>query len=133
MTLLDAVQSLGIIELAATSSITIRSVRSEQMAVFTVALLLPLLDASLSEECCGGSLRFWPDQNRLVEGGIPLQDQIRELQESHLFGNLDAIHLIAIEGAAAELWIVETHAGSHEERSAWMRSVIGLEGRTPID
>ena len=132
MTLLDAVRSLGIIELAATSWITIRSVQSEHIAVFTVALLLPLWDAKLSEELRGGSLRFWPDQKRLVEDGIPVQDQILELQESHLFGNLDSIHLMAIEGESAALWIVETHAGSHEERSTWMRSVIGMEGRTPI-
>src|SRR6267154_367838 len=93
MTLLDAVRSLGIIELAATSWITIRSVQSEHIAVFTVALLLPLWDAKLSEELRGGSLRFCPDQKRLVEDGIPVQDQIIELQESHLFGNLDSIHL----------------------------------------
>ena len=88
MTLLDAVRSLGIMELSATSWIAIRPMQTQHLAVFTVALLLPFLDTALSEEFCAGPLRFWPDQQRFLENGIPIQDQILELQESRVFGNL---------------------------------------------
>jgi hypothetical protein len=72
------------------------------------------------------------DQKRLLENGIPIQDQILELHESHLFGNLGSTYLMAIEGEAGALWVIETHAGSHEERFTWLRSVITMEGRSPI-
>ena len=88
MTRLVAVRSLGIMELSATSWIAIRPMQTQHLAVFTVALLLPFLDTALSEEFCAGPLRFWPDQQRFLENGIPIQDQILELQESRVFGNL---------------------------------------------
>ena len=132
MTLLEAVRSLGMLELAATSWIAIRSAQTEHLAVFTVALLLPFLDTSLSEEFRAGQRRFWPDQKRFLDNGIPIQDQIVELRESYLFGNLGSTYLMAIEGEAAALWIIETHAGSREERLGWLRSVITMEGRSPI-
>jgi hypothetical protein len=131
MTLLDAVESLGMIELPAVSWINIRPGATQHMVVFTIALLLPLTDLGLSQEFRGGQPRSWPDQLRLIDNTIPIEDQIREVHLTQALGNLSWVHLSAIEGEARDLWIVETHAGSDHERLAWLRSIIALEGRTP--
>ena len=132
MTLLGAVHSLGIIELAAVSWINVRPLQSRHVAVFTVALLLPLTDPTLSKELCSGPPRFWPDQKRLLDSKVPIQEQISELQQTQLLGNLAFTYLAAIENEGAALWLIKTHAGSDEERTDWLRSVIAMEGRVPL-
>jgi hypothetical protein len=131
MTLLGAVQSLGIVESAALSWISIRQVGARYVAVFTMALLLPFADPELPTELAAGGPRFWPDQVRLLDSEPPIRDQIRELESSRLLGDLDSVYLRPVEGEARPLWIIETHAGSREERAEWLRSVIEMEGRNP--
>jgi hypothetical protein len=131
MTLVDAVQSLGIIELPAVSWINIRPGRRNHVVVFTIAIVLPLADLALPEEFRAGEPRSWPDRRRLLEAGIPIEDQIRELHLTHMLGNLAWVYLAAIEGEAYGLWIIETHAGSRQERLDWLQSIIALEGRSP--
>jgi len=131
MTLLAAVHSLGLIELAAVSWINVHPVQTGHVAVFTVALLLPLPDPFLSEELCAGEPRLWPDQRRLLESRIPMQDQIAEVQRMQLLGNLTFNYLMPNENEADALWIIKTHSGSGEERTAWLESVIAMEGRRP--
>src|SRR5262245_56293009 len=131
MTLLEAAESLGTVALAAISSIAIRPIGSQYAARFTIALLIPLRDPKLPEHLRTGPVRFWPDQRRLLESRLPMQDQITELHVSGIVGNLDAVHLKPND--TPELWVIETHAGSREERLAWMRSVIEIEGRSPLD
>ena len=124
MSLLEAVQSLGIIELAAVSWINIYPAPRGHVAVFTIALVLPFLDPALSDEFYFTRPRFWPDQTRAIDSTIPIDAQIRELQHSGILGNLEAVRLIGH-------WLIETHAGSPVERSDWLASVIAMEGRSP--
>jgi hypothetical protein len=129
MTLLGAVQSLGMVEIATVSWINIRPTGAQHVAIFSLALLLPLADPLLAEELRRGPPRFWPDQERLLESSISIPDQIQELHFSKILGNLDFAHVAATEGDASAIWIIETHAGSDEERNTWLRSVMALEGR----
>src|SRR5262245_11960092 len=132
MTLTEAVRSLGLVELITVSWINVLSIKMQHQAVFTMALLLPLLDPTLPDEFRTGELRFLPDQRRLLDSPVPMRDQIEELQVARLLGNIISIYLKPIDGTAAGLWIIETHAGSPKERLAWLASVIIMEGRTPI-
>ena len=132
MTLLDAVQSLGIVESAAVSWINIRPVEPGSVALFTIALMLPFSDPDLPAEFTSGYSRFWPDQIRLLDREPSIEEQIIELEGTGLLGELDSVYLAAVEGEAHALWIIETHAGSPEERSDWVRSVIAMEGRIPF-
>ena len=130
MTLLQAVQSLSLVEAAAASWITIRPAGGQTVAVFTVALLLPFADPCLPKEFAGET-RLWPDQIRVLDKEPRIEDQIDELEAAGLLGELDSVYLGAVESGAHPLWIIETHAGSPEERTAWLKSVIELEGRMP--
>src|SRR5258708_28950780 len=107
MTLLDAVQSLGIVELASVSWINTRQVGPQHAAQFTLAILLPFNDPLLPEELRRGPPRFWPDQKRLLDSPISIQDQIQELHISKILGNLESVYVAAIEGEAAAIWIIE--------------------------
>jgi hypothetical protein len=124
VTLLEAVHSLGIVELAAVSWINIYPAPRGHIAAFTIALVLPFLDPALSDEFHQPVPRFWPDQHRLLNSPQPIGDQIREVQSSGVLGNVEAVRLIGH-------WLIETHAGSLEERSDWLASVIVMEGRSP--
>ena len=127
MTLLEAVQSLALLELAAVSWIHI-DLRDEQpLAVFMIALQLPFVDPALSEELRTGPVRMWPDQKRVLVNDIPVEDQIMELHRTRLLGNLTWFYMTPAEGESGR-WIIKTHAGTREERLAWMRMVIDMEG-----
>jgi hypothetical protein len=132
VTLLGAVQSLGIVEIAAVSWINIRQMGALHVAMFTSALLLPFSDPLLTEEFRRGPPRYWPDQKRLLESPIPIQDQIQELHVSRILGNLESVY-VPPEGVARAIWMTETHAGSSEERDIWLRSVIAMEGRAVVE
>src|SRR5713226_3429268 len=131
MTLVEAVQSLGIFELTAVSWINVIPTGSGHVAVCTVALLLPFNDIRLSEEFRAGERRFWRDQKRRLESGIPIQDQISELQHTRLLGNLAFLYLMPIHGQTSPMWAIKTHAGSEAERLEWITSIIAMEGRSP--
>ena len=128
MTLLEAVQSLAILGMAAVSWIKVGRLDEQVLAVFTIALQLPFFDPSLPEELRTGSKRMWPDQKRIIEREIPVEDQIMELHKTRLLGNLAWVRRAATAGASSGLWIIETHAGTREERLAWVRLVIEMEG-----
>ena len=128
MTLLEAVQSLGILEMAAVSWINLVALDEQIRAVFIIALQLPFIDPALPEELRAGPTRMWPDQERIIESAVPIEDQIMELHKTRLLGNLAWVRRAATEGASSGLWIIETHAGTREERLAWMRMVIDMEG-----
>jgi len=130
MTLLEAVESLGIVEVAAVSSMNIRPIEAIHIVRFTMALLLPFSDPALPEYLRAGPVRLWPDQERLLDSPRPIQSQLHELQASGLLGNLAVVHVSPKN--APMLRVIETHAGSREERLSWLRSVIRLEGRTPV-
>ena len=112
MTLLEAVESLGLIEVNAISWIYIIRVHTRHMAVFTIAYLLPFLDADLSDEFRAGDLRLWKDRRRLLESKIPIEVQILELHRTRTFGNLALIDRTSPERAAPVLWSIRTHCGN---------------------
>ena len=131
MTLLEAAQSLQIVELAGVSWINIHSGNVLTIAEFTIALLLPFGDPSLSTEFRGGGFRFWQDQTRLLESPRSVRDQIIELHESGVLGDLAFTCRRPAEQHSAGLWMIKTHAGHELERRIWLRAVIAMEGRRP--
>ena len=131
MTLLEAVESLALIELNAVSCIHVVRLRSHHVAFFTIALLLPFLNTDLSDEFRAGEPRLWPDQARLLESEAPIEDQILELHRTRALGNLSQVYLQPTKRVAHELWIIETHCGTDQERLRWMEAVIAVEGRSP--
>ena len=128
MTLLEAVQSLALLELAAVSWIHIDLRDERTLAVFMIALQLPFVDPALPEELRTGPVRMWPDQKRILVNEVPVEDQIMELHRTRLLGNLEWSYLAPAEGQSAGLWIVKTHAGTREERLAWIKMLIEIEG-----
>jgi hypothetical protein len=132
MTLLEAVKSLGLIEIGAVSFIQVVPLRSHQYtAYFTIALLLPFLDPELPEEFRVGERRFWPDQVRLLESHTPIEDQIVQLHKTRTLGNLSRVYLGATTRSERDLWIIKTHCGTDQERLMWTEAVIEAEGRFP--
>jgi hypothetical protein len=127
MTLLEAAQSLQLIELAAVSWINILSSDTHHIAQFTMALLLPFMDPALSVEFRGGLFRFWPDRTRLLDSPFSIRQQIQDLHESGVLGDLAFAYR-----RTAGLWIVKTHAGYELERRIWLSDVIAMEGRSPV-
>lgn len=131
MTLLEAVASLELMEQTAVSWITLIPTNSHHMALFTIAFVLPIPDATSADEYRVDSPRFWPHQKRLLESGIPIKDQIIKLHQTGMLGNLASVYRPPREGKTHGLWIIETHAGSDYERLTWIETVIPLEGRPP--
>jgi hypothetical protein len=131
MTLLEAVESLALIEVNAVSYIHIVPFRSQYVAVFTISILLPFVNTDLSDEFRCGEPRFWRDQARWLESTAPIEDQILELHRSRTLGNLSRVYLKPAKTSAGELWIIETHCGTDQERLTWMEAVIAMEGRSP--
>ena len=123
------VQTLGIMEMTSVSWINICAVGAKYLVHFVIALHLPFLDSKLPKEFRTGRVRMWPDQQRMIESVVPIEHQITELHLAHILGNLAWVKLSAVEDDASALWIIRTHAGSNEERTNWIRSVIALEGR----
>ncbi len=132
MTLLEAVESLALIEMNAVSWINVIPVHNLHVAVFTIALVLPFLDTALPYEFRAGDRKCWPDQRRLLKSPMPIQDQILELHQTQTLGNLASVYLRPTEGQAQGLWAIKPHAGDQRERLTWMEAVIGLEGRFPV-
>jgi hypothetical protein len=132
MTLLEAVESLGLIEVAAVSWIYVIRVHTRHVAVFTIAYLLPFLDTDLPDEFRAGKPRLWPDQKRILESTMPIEDQILELHRTRTFGNLAQVYRTPGERGAHRFWSIRTHGGNDQERLTWMESVIALEGRSPV-
>jgi hypothetical protein len=124
MTLLAAAQSLQLIELVGVSWINVYPRGASQIAEFTIALLLPFMDPALSSEFRAGGLRFWQDQTRLLQSKLPIREQIDELHESGVLGDLAFAY-------RRSSWMIKTHAGHELERRAWLRAVIAMEGRRP--
>ena len=131
MTLLEAVDSLALIEANAVSCIHVVPLRSKYVAFFTIAILLPLVDTDLPDEFRAGEPRLWRDQARLLDSKDPIEDQILELQRTRALGNLSQVYLRPTKTAERDVWIIETHRGTHQERLKWMEAVIAMEGRSP--
>jgi hypothetical protein len=130
MTLLEAVESLGLIEVIAVSWIYVIRVHARHLVVFQIAYLLPFLDPGLPDEFRVGGPKFWRDQRRLLESMVPIEDQISELHKTRTLGNLALIDRTAAERGAHGLWSIRTHGGNDQERLTWMAAIIAAEGRS---
>src|SRR5215813_1968803 len=75
MTLLEAVESLALIEANVVSCIHVVRLHSRYVAFFTIAILLPLVNTDLSDEFRAGEPRLWRDQARLLESEVPIEYQ----------------------------------------------------------
>src|SRR6266403_193569 len=104
MTLLEAVDSLALIEANAVSCIHVVPLRSQYMAFFTMAILLPFVNTDLPDEFRTGVPRLWRDQARLLESEAPIEDQILELHRAQALGNLSRVYLGPTKTAARGLW-----------------------------
>jgi len=131
MTLLEAVESLGLIEVTAVSWIYVIRVHKCHLAIFQIAYLLPFLDTGLPDEFRAGEPRLWRDQKRLLESTMPIELQISELHQTRTLGNLSLIDRTSAERAAHGLWSIRTHGGNDHERLTWMAAIIAAEGRSP--
>jgi hypothetical protein len=131
MTLLEAVESLGLIEVTAVSWIYVIRVQACHLAFFQIAYLLPFLDPGLPDEFRAGKPRLWRDQERLLESTMPMEDQISELHRTRTVGNLALNYRTPPERAAHGLWSIRTHGGNDQERLTWMAAIIAAEGRSP--
>ena len=131
MTLLEAVESLGLIEVTAVSWIYVIRVHTSHLAVFQIAYLLPFLDPGLPDEFRAGKPRLWRDQRRLLESTMPIEDQIWELHKTRTLGNLALTNQMSSVRAAHGLWSIRTHGGNDQERLTWMAAIIAAEGRSP--
>jgi hypothetical protein len=131
MTLLKAVESLGLIEVTAVSWIYVVRVHTRYTAVFQIAYLLPFLDPALPDEFRAGKPRFWRDQRRLLESTMPIEDQISELHRTRTLGDLALIYRAPAERVVEGLWCIRTHGGNDQERLTWMEGIIATEGRSP--
>jgi len=130
MTLLEAVESLGLIEVAAVSWIFVIRVQTRHVAVFQIAYLLPFPDPDLPLKFRSGEPRFWPDQTRRLESGFPIEDQILELHRTRTLGNLTPVYQTQAGREENGLWSIRTHGGSDQERLTWMAAIMGVEGRS---
>jgi hypothetical protein len=131
MTLLEAVESLGLIEVAAVSWIFVIRVQTRHVAVFQIAYLLPFLDPDFPVKFRAGEPRFWPDQTRQLESRVPIEDQILELHRTRTFGNLTPVYQAPAGREANGLWSIRTHGGNDQERLTWIAAIMGVEGRSP--
>ena len=93
-----------------------------------ISLQLPFRDPVMPKELRTGPARMWPDQKRILVSDVPIEDQIKELHMTGLLGNLAWVYRAATEGESVGRWIIETHAGTREERLAWVKLVIEMEG-----
>jgi|SRR5579859_5933941 len=100
MTLLEAVESLGLIEVTAVSWIYISRVHARHLVVFQIAYMLPFFDVKLPDEFRAGEPKLWRDQRRLLESTMPIEDQISELHKTRTLGNLALIDRTPAERAA---------------------------------
>ena len=114
MTLLEAVDSLEFMEVTAVSWINVIPIHAYYAAFFTIAFVLPFLNTKLPDEYRAGSPRFWPDRKRLLKSRIPIKDQILELHQTRMLGNLASVYLPPSEGNTHGLWIIKTHSGGDQ-------------------
>jgi hypothetical protein len=115
MNLLESIQTLGELERSALSSIRIERDSSGYRARFDFALKLPRPEAL--ELPAGVELQGfarWPEQELLLDWRTPALDQIKALDQSGLCGRLDWFE------PRPDAWTVKTHAGSDQERRAWL-------------
>lgn len=120
MRLIEAVQNMGDLERSALSAIHIERDTTGYLATFSINLKLPHTQPMDLPK--GVSLRGftrWPDQKEILDWRIPALEQIKELHNSGICGNLDWYE------HAPDRWIAKTHAGTDKERLDWIKSLAG--------
>ena len=129
MTLLGAVQSLGMVEIATVSWINIRQIGAQHVAYSRWLCCSPWAVFFWLKNFATGRQGFGRIKNGYLKVRFPSRTRFRKLHFSKILENLDFAYVAATEGDASAIWIIETHAGSDEERNTWLRPVMALEGR----
>jgi hypothetical protein len=115
LSLLEAVRSLGEIEITNLSRILIAPRNGEIVATFSISANLPhAADGNLPTGVSLLGWERWPDQERVIDWRADLGTQIRELERAGIVGRLDTHH------KGSDSWAITTHAGSDKERHAWV-------------
>ena len=125
----DALLELDPVLIETLSGFSIEAGERGYMVRFKFAFYGPALnDESLSgnSEAGSGMVAQYPDIEILLDSTVWPKDQIDELSECDLAGQLHAVQIPpGYPGNSSDepKWIVETHAGSQAERLQWLRSI----------
>ena len=125
----DALLDLDPVLIDTLSGFSIEAGERGYVVRFKFAFYGPALtDATLSEsaETGSGAVAQYPDIEVLLDRGVWPKQQIGELSECEIAGQLHALQIppgYPGNGSHEPKWIVETHAGSQAERLQWLRSI----------
>lgn len=121
MRLIEAVQAMGDLERSALSSIRIERDATGYIATFSIHLKLPHAQSpDLPKGIQMLGWQGWPDQNEMLDWRIPAIEQIKELHNSGICGNLDW------HEHGPDRWLIKTHAGSDRERRDWANRLCDI-------
>lgn len=110
------------------SGFSIEQAEQGYLATFKVAFFGPDLEA-LDRVAAGeraGTVASFPDVKVIIDDTVWPEDQIAELHETRLLGELYAIQIPPrVRGNDTDMpkWVVTTHGGSQAERIAWRKSI----------
>ena len=125
----DALLDLDPVLIDTLSGFSIEAAGRGYLVRFKFAFYGPALnDATLSEnaDACSGAVAQYPDIEVLLDRGVWPKEQIDELSECEIAGQLHAAQIppgYPGNNSDEPKWIVETHAGSQAERLQWLRSI----------
>lgn len=125
----DALLDLDPVLIDTLSGFSIEAAERGYLVRFKFAFYGPALtEATLSEKegMASGAVAQYPDIEVLLERSIWPKEQIEELSECEIAGQLHAAQIppgYPGNGSHEPKWIVETHAGSQAERLQWLRSI----------
>lgn len=114
----DAVLDLDPLLIRTLAAFSIEDDGADYLVVFRFMLYGQHLERPSDVDQC-------PDTTVLLDGGVDLEQEIRELDECEILGSLNAARVApdVPSGAAAARWIVKTHSGSQGERIQWRNSI----------
>jgi hypothetical protein len=125
----DALLDLDPVLIDTLSGFSIEAVGRGYLVRFKFAFYGPTLnEATLShgDGAESGAVAQYPDIEVLLDRGVWPKEQIEELSECEIAGQLHAVQIPpGYPGNSSDepKWIVETHAGSQAERLQWLRSI----------
>lgn len=125
----DALLDLDPVLIDTLSGFSIEAVGRGYLVRFKFAFYGPALNEATLSHGIGaesGAVAQYPDIEVLLDRGVWPKEQIEELSECEIAGQLHAVQIPpGYPGNSSDepKWIVETHAGSQAERLQWLRSI----------
>lgn len=80
---------------------------------------------------CATASERQPDMVVAIDPATHPEAQISDLYASGLVGKLNMVRFLTSDGSSVRSWVIKTHAGSQEERSAWLLSLAGFKSQAP--